>query len=405
MKDMRIALLTSEFLPNWGGVGTYCVELAKMLSNMIDLHVITVGREEKGELLYSEEKIRRLFGGKIDVHFLTICPVNDTFLYNAKMQFSTYRKLPRLVKEQDFDLVHTNFPHMPDLLLKIRGQLPFPSVTTLHTTITGQKEGILSSKNGFLQMDFSEKSTLLLYGGLRVAEELYLRKSENFVTVSNWMKSQIRQKWPFMANTRVIHNGVDTERFPPKVREGFLSEIPDPIVLFSSRLTVAKGLDTLIHAIPKVLKENKAHFVLTGAGQTRPWINLLDKLKIPRSCYTFLGYVDYQLLPSLYAKSDVFVAPSLYENLPIRILEAMACECPVVASNICAVPEAIEDGENGILVNPNDADGLSKAISTLLEDKDYRTKLGRNARRTVLENFSLKTLTKEVVATYEEVCA
>jgi glycosyltransferase involved in cell wall biosynthesis len=254
-------------------------------------------------------------------------------------------------------------------------------------------------------MDFSEKSTLLLYGGLRVAEELYLRKSENFVTVSNWMKSQIRQKWPFMANTRVIHNGVDTERFPPKVREGFLSEIPDPIVLFSSRLTVAKGLDTLIHAIPKVLKENKAHFVLTGAGQTRPWINLLDKLKIPRSCYTFLGYVDYQLLPSLYAKSDVFVAPSLYENLPIRILEAMACECPVVASNICAVPEAIEDGENGILVNPNDADGLSKAISTLLEDKDYRTKLGRNARRTVLENFSLKTLTKEVVATYEEVCA
>lgn len=404
MKDMRLGLLTSEFLPNWGGVGTYCVELARMLSSIIDLHVITIGREKRGELVYSEEKIRHLFDDKISVHFLAVSPVDDTFLYNAKMQFSTRRKLTGLVREQGLDLVHTNFPHMPDLLLKLRRKLPFHSLTTVHTTIAGQKEGILSSKNSFLQMDFSEKSTILLYGGLRVAEELYLRKSENFVTVSNWMKSQVQQTWPFMADTRVIHNGVDPEKFSPKARTGFLSEISDPIVLFSSRLTVAKGLNTVIHAMPKVLKENKAHFVFAGAGPKETWIHLLDKLKIDKRCYTFSGYVDYQLLPSLYAMADVFLVPSLYENLPIRILEAMACECSVVASNICAVPEAVKDGENGILINPNDADGLSRAISMLLEDKDYRKRLGRNARRTVVENFSLKTLAKEMVTTYQEVC-
>jgi glycosyltransferase involved in cell wall biosynthesis len=405
MKDLRVGLLTSEFLPNWGGVGTYCVELARTLSDIIDLHVITIGREKRGKLVYSEEKIRRYFDDRIDVHFLTVSPMNDTFLYNAKMQFSTYRKLDELMREQSLDLIHTNFPHMPDLLLKIKGKLPFPSVTTFHTSIKGQKEGILSSKNTFLQMDFSEKSTLLLYGGLRVAEELYLRRSENFLTVSNWMKSQIQQRWPFMRKVRVIHNGVDPEKFSPKAKAGLLNEISDPRVLFSSRLTAAKGLNTLAHSMHMVLKEHKAHFIFTGAGQTRTWIRLLDKLKIDKSCYTFLGYVDYQLLPSLYAESDIFVAPSLYENLPIRILEAMACECPVVASNICAIPEAVRDGENGILISPNDADGLSKAISLLLEDGDYRRRLGSNGRRTVIENFSLEVLSKEMVSTYQEVCA
>lgn len=103
-------MLATEFLPNWGGVGTYCIELAKALADKVELHVVTLGREEKGKLAYSKEDIQEFFDGKIQAHLLTRAPAGDTFYYNAKMQFAVYMKLGKLAKEYHFDLVHSNFP-------------------------------------------------------------------------------------------------------------------------------------------------------------------------------------------------------------------------------------------------------------------------------------------------------
>lgn len=163
-------MLATEFLPNWGGVGTYCIELAKALADKVELHVVTLGREEKGKLAYSKEDIQEFFDGKIQAHLLTRAPAGDTFYYNAKMQFAVYMKLGKLAKEYHFDLVHSNFPQMADLLLKIKGGLSLPSITTIHTTIKGQKDGMMSSGQTFFRMELSEKSTLLLYPVLRMAD-------------------------------------------------------------------------------------------------------------------------------------------------------------------------------------------------------------------------------------------
>jgi len=408
MSDIKVCLVAAEFLPNWGGVGTYCVELAKALSDDVEFHVVTLEREKRGRPVYSKKDMLDFFDDKIDVHILGKCPAEDTFLFNAKMQMAVHRKLPRILKEYGIDLVHSNFPQMPDILLKLTKRTNIPYITTVHTTIEGQKEGIKASHQSFFQMDLSEKCTLLMYPMLRFAENIYLRKSKNLIAVSNWMRTKIKKSYSFISDLYVVHNGVDVKQFSPRNPSYFSlwKDVPDPIVLFSSRLTTAKGVHYLIQAIPKILERNReVHFVFAGAGPKKIWLNLLKKLEIDEKFYTFLGYVDYKQLPMLYAKSDIFVAPSLYENLPIRILEAMACECTVVASNICAIPEAVKDGENGILISPNDVDGLSKALLMLLEDEDYRRRLAKNARRTVAENFSLRSLAKKVVAIYEELCA
>jgi len=290
-------------------------------------------------------------------------------------------------------------------LLKIGRRARIPIITTIHTTIKGQKDGIMSSGLSFSKMDFSEKCTLLLHPALSLAEQLYLRKSKELITVSNWMREVIKKNYPFISKLRVIHNGVDSRRFKPQKTNNFpiREETRRPIVLFSSRLTVAKGVHYFIQAIPKILTKTKdVHFVFSGAGPKEHWIGLLRKLNIDKSFYTFLGYVDYKLLPSLYANADIFVAPSLYENLPIRILEAMSSESAVIASNICAIPEAITNGENGILISPGNVDELAKATIMLLENDELRSRLGKNARQTMIEDFSWNVIAEKTVGAYEK---
>lgn len=411
METIKVCLLATEFLPNWGGVGTYCIELAKALADKVELHVVTLGRKEKGKLIYSKEDIQDFFNGKVQAHLLTTSPASDTFYYNAKMQFAVYRKLGRIAKEYHFDLVHSNFPQMADLLLKVRGKLSLPSITTIHTTIKGQKNGIMSSGQTFFKMGLSEKSTLLLYPVLRMAEELYLRRSKEFITVSNWMKRIIEKSYPHISHLRVVHNGVDAETFVPRGQDSGDDQIfknstgglRHPLVLFSSRLTVAKGVQFFIQAIPEILRENKnVHFAFSGAGPKKYWINLLNKLGISKRFYTFLGYVDYRSLPSLYAQADIFVAPSLYENLPIRILEAMSCESAVVASNICAIPEAIRHGKNGMLVPPGNVDELASTITVLLRDDGLRNRLGKAARQTVIKDFAWSAIAEKTFQIYKQ---
>jgi len=295
---------------------------------------------------------------------------------------------------------------MPDILLKMIGRMPVPYITTVHTMIEGHKEGIMASNQSFFKMDLSEKCTLLMYPMLRIAENLYLRKSKNLVTVSNWMRKKIRENYSFISDLYVLHNGVDVERFSPKSPNNFslVKDVSDPIVLFSSRLTTAKGVHYLIRAIPRILERNKeVHFVFAGAGPRDVWIDLLRKLRIDKKFYSFLGYVDYKYLPILYAESDIFVVPSLYENLPIRILEAMSCESAVVASDICAIPEAITDHENGLLVPPRNASKLVDAVTMLLEDEELRKKLGRNARQTTVERFCWDVIAMKMLKIYEKI--
>lgn len=405
MSDIKVCLIAPEFLPNWGGVGTYCIELARAIADKVEFHVATLEREDRRRAVYSRDDMLDFFNDKIEVHVLGKYDANDTFFYNAKMQMAVYKKLPSIITENDIDLVHSNFPHMPDILLKLSEKVDIPCVTTVHTTIEGQKDGIRASHLNFFQMDLSEKCTLLMYPILKLAENLYLKRARNLITVSNWMEDMIKKNYPFITNLCVVHNGVDVEKFIPNNSSFDLQkDVSDPVILFTSRLTATKGVHYLIYAIPKILRRNReAHFVFAGAGPKEKWINLLKRMKVDEKFYTFLGYVDYQELPMLYAKANIFVVPSLYENLPLRILEAMSCESAVVASNICAIPEAILNRKNGLLIPPGSVSDLVDCLLTLLEDEGLRKRLGRNARRTAIERFSWDVIATKMLRTYEEI--
>lgn len=398
---MNIAFIAPEFLPNWGGAGTYAIELIKYMSKRHNIHVVTLSRQIDNESSYSEDKINEFFDNKIHLH--TISSANDTFLYNATFQYQCYKQLPKICEDYDIDIVHADVPHMSDVLLRL-AKKNMNTVTTVHTIIEGHKEGILASGLNFWDMDTSEKYTLALFPLLKSIQKLYLDRSPVTITVSNWMKGLLEQNYG-AKNVNMIHNGVDNVFFSPEKNNGHIKglDTEDPIVLFSSRMTVAKGANYLIKAMPGIIKENKdAHFVFSGAGDKVPWMNLLEKEGVDRSHYDILGYLDYSELAGLYARADVFVVPSLYENLPIRILEAMSSCTPVVATNICAIPEAITHEYDGILIPPRDPKAIANNVTKLLQDNDYSKKLANNARKTVVEKFSWEKIGKETEKVYEK---
>jgi glycosyltransferase involved in cell wall biosynthesis len=100
--------------------------------------------------------------------------------------------------------------------------------------------------------------------------------------------------------------------------------------------------------------------------------------------------------------ADIYTLPSFVEGLPISLLEAMALGIPGISTNVYAIPEAIKDGETGILIEAGDSEALAEAIETLKNDEQLRKKLGQNGRAWVLANFNEKTVAEIAFQSYKE---
>jgi L-malate glycosyltransferase len=394
---MKLAFLAPEFLPTWGGVGTYSAELVRNLcrDSDIEVHVITPRRGPS----YNKSKILEYFDNKVFIH--NISNANDGFFYNFYFQLSLLKNFSRLDRKYKFDLVHAaNLVHMPDIYLKLQG-LKIPSLTTIHTTLRSQSHlnGQIRLKNRFRKSTV-ERLTFLSYPYIKFLEKKYLARTRSFIAVSNWITQFVPD-----SNIKVIHNGIDTRKFSSGNKQaddfGFLEDINKPIVLYSGRLLAMKGLSTLIRSMKEVLIKHDIYFVFAGSGNIKQWEAQLKG--VPKRNYSFLSYVEYEKMHALYAKSDIFVLPSYTESFPLTILEAMASGVPAVASKVGGIPEMIDDGVDGILVEPGNSEQLAEGIVNLLTSKALRTNIARNARKKVKEKFDSRIMAASTKKFYEEV--
>lgn len=394
-------------MPNWGGVGTYCVELAKHLSENkdIEVHVITLARHIKGSNIeYTESDILDYFKNKICLHIMS--NAKETFLYNAEFQYQVFRKLPKVIKENGIELLHSQHAHMSDILLKLRNSssIKIPTITTIHSTVKTQYQGIKVTNPKWSEMDPSEKYELALHPMLLAAERFYLMNSNSLIFVSHWTKNHMKANYKFAnLNGPVIHNGVDANQYGPSKSSDsqILDNVTNPIILYASRLTVARGAHVLAHAIPTILAKNKkVHFVFAGSGNIKPILAILKAKSVPEEKYTFLGYVDYKDLPCLYARAYAYVMPTSWENLPFKLLEAMSSAVPVITTNVGGISEVVKDGYNGFFTSRNTR-GITESVIQLLDDEQLAKKVGNNARKTVLENFTWEKTARKTKGVYE----
>lgn len=181
-------------------------------------------------------------------------------------------------------------------------------------------------------------------------------------------------------------------------------------VLFVGRLEKRKGVDALFKAIPDVVEKvpgvsfdivGSDTQTTTGGSYKNCLLDTLDKKY--HENVKFVGYVDEDRLNAYYRDCDVFVAPSLYESFGLIYLEAMARGKPVIGCRAGGVPEVVRDGETGLLVEPDDPAGLSKAMVRLLEDDGYRANMGAHGRELVESHFTVKAMCENTLAVYRSV--
>ena len=396
---MRVAIVTPEFLPSWGGIGTYTAQLAKHLPSDYDVHVISLSRRKGDQEDHSD------ITNRITLHNLG--NARDTFLYNNQFQVSLWRNFKTLQEKYHFDILHANHAQMPDLILKLLNHR-IPSITTVHTTIISQRVGTMRADLGLRQLERSEKMTYLLYPALSMTEWLYLRRCENIIFVSEYIRGLYQASFGRPRRSRIIHNGVDTSMFRPRDRGECLQHFPmldgmKNIILFSGRLIALKGLDTAIGAFSRIIQSTDATLVLAGVGNFDPWKRMLESNGVPQSHYVFLSQVPYQEMPYLYPLASVFILPSYSESFPMTILEAMASGLPVVASRVGGIPEMIRDKQDGVLFEPGNPLVMAESILRILSDKTLSERIGDNARIRAENDFSATRMAMMTSEAYEDV--
>ena len=169
-----------------------------------------------------------------------------------------------------------------------------------------------------------------------------------------------------------------------------------------ANLVWQKGLSYLILAAKKVCEHVKnVEFIVVGDGPLREELMRQVRGLGLEGRVRFLGRLPYEEALGVMASSDIFVLPSVYDQLPMVILEAMALGKPVVATRVCGIPDVIEDGRTGLLVEPRDPEGLAAAILKLVEDPGLREELSQRARLAA-EHYDVRRIVRLHIKNYQE---
>ena len=226
------------------------------------------------------------------------------------------------------------------------------------------------------------------------------------VAPSRWIAECARQSSLFGA-MRVEHipNGIDTDIYQPldkaKARSRFDLPPDSMLILFGAAAIgrdTRKGLQLLPAAIEQIAARLARCTLVTfgSVGQ-----DALPSFPIPAR---HIGEIHGEAeLAALYAAADVFVAPSLQDNLPNTVMEALACGTPCVAFNIGGMPDMIEHMRNGYLARPFESGDLAEGIAWVIESPERRRELSESARRKIEQEFTLPLQAQRYRALYAEI--
>lgn len=172
------------------------------------------------------------------------------------------------------------------------------------------------------------------------------------------------------------------------------------------RVVESKNIETLINAINLVKQEipNITHLHLgaeSDSEKTREVKKLKSELGLDRNFY-FLGPKQKEQFPAFYSWADVYALPTLWEGLGRASIEALACETPVITTNYAPMTEVVQNGYNGLTVNPKDHEALAQGLLKLLTDKKYRQTLSANARKSI-QKYDINKVMQMHVGNYKRI--
>lgn len=301
---------------------------------------------------------------------------------------SKWRQVKHFIKKEGFDIVHAHGTRANSNVLWAARSLGIPVVYTIHGWSFHQDQNFIVRH-------------------IRTLGEAYLT-SHSALNISVSKSNQESGKAVIRSfNSIVINNGIDQNRFNPAghfkdIRKELHIAETDLLILFIARFTSHKQPLTLIKAFSAIADSHpNLKLLLVGEGDQKA-----EALEIVAQS-GLQGSILFQPfrndVPDVLAAADIFVLPSLWEGLPIGLLEAMAMGKAVIASNVDGSREVVKNEQNGLLIETDRlVENLSAALLKLSGDPEKRKQLGLGAIATVKENFNALTMTRQIEKIYSD---
>jgi len=398
---MNIGLLSFEYPPEtgFGGIGSYTWYQARALKRLgHEVHVLA-GLNRQGPLSTLERdglSVHRYRpGGRTMQAFAGLgrwkCWWTRQRLENG---WSMYKALKELRRRHRFDVLE--MPECGAEGLLINSLIDIPTVVRFHSPSR-------------LIMPFYDVPN----GDVRMCSWLEQRAILNataLTSCSSFLAGEVRRKMSVRAPVSVIPNGIDLQLFDREREVDIAAKygLPKnkPIIFFAGRMERRKGIHLCGAIASAILRDYDAAFVFAGQDlfgyMTETLLPSLQNQRLKGSIH-YVGKLDLQEVRSCVRSCEIFLLPSLWENLPYSCLEAMAAGRAIVASAQGGVPELIEDGNNGLLAKPEDPASFVRQIRSLLDDESLRRRLGNAARKSVQEKFTDDRVARLSVELYERI--
>jgi glycosyltransferase involved in cell wall biosynthesis len=235
----------------------------------------------------------------------------------------------------------------------------------------------------------------------------YIKKSEAFYHILSSRSRDYLISNGFRTDKIVrIPNGIDITKFYPKPEKRPDPSKPERDILCVARMSFPKGIDVLLHAWYRMMSEPtewrshlKPRLFIAGSGELEVPIERIAKELELEDSVVFLGLTK-DVLPRL-QEAWGFVLPSRWEGMPNALLEAMACQVPCISTRVSGSEDIVENGVNGLLVEPEQPMELAHALRHVIEDTDFALELGQKGLETIMRDYQLARVTERVLELYD----
>ena len=388
-----------------GGQVVYVLELAKAISRLgIKVDIYTRWFEENKRQIdpvpdCPNVNIIRIKAGPWEF-------IPKEFIYDVLPELST--NMINFIKQNklDYDLYHGHYIDAGIVCVDVAKAFGKPSFFTAHS-IGAWKKDQMGGDPVEMERKFNFEH--------RIAEEMRIFKAVNAQTVTSIVQlEKLEELYNYKAsNIADIPPGVDihTYHLPEQKDLKTNTGLPKKYVFCISRIDTNKGHDFLLHAFDLVRKKVPDVDLVIGGGSPNPKqreIDLYQKMKDiieekgMDGRVQLIGYVADELMPIYYQQSEMFVLPSLFEPFGMTTQEAMACGKAVIASKFGGIRNVIEEGKNGLLVDPSNAEEFANAMIKLLENPEKTSVIGNNAYQTVQDHFSWEAIANRFIDFFKE---
>jgi glycosyltransferase involved in cell wall biosynthesis len=384
MGQTSLCIVTHTFLPHVGGIERVVYEQCKRLRQK-QFEPMVVTHRNYTDKNYVFDGIRVRCYDSVNIGFRLGIPY-------AIPQITSLKTFLESVKSSDLIHVHGH-PYLSSFLAaKIAKKYSKPLVLTQHNT--------------FIEYGSSLWDHVEWLNDYAIGKQV-LKEADKIVVVSNATGNYVLSLGADPEKIRVLHNGVDVNRFRPlngvkdEMRKKLGISKDSSVVLTVRRLVYKNGIDTLIESAKKAVKKNpRLVFLVVGKGPDFEKVKeKIEQLGMQKN-FRLTGFISDEDLPFYYNVADFFVLPSKSgEGLPLVALEAMACGVPVIATNVGGISEVMKE-DYGKLVPPNSPDSLAEAILEF-SHRELST-LKKDLRVMIEQKYSWDKNVEKLVEIYEE---